>query len=40
MSFVHECNENNRNDIKGDEFAWHKCLFVNVNEMAETYEYF
>ena len=48
MSFVHECNKNNIYDTKRDEFAWHNkiltnrlrfiCLFVNVNEMAKTYE--
>ena len=50
MNLVHECNRNNINDTKRDEFSWHNkiltnrrrfiCLFVSVNEMAETYEYF
>ena len=39
MSFVHECNKNNRKDTKRNEFAWHSkiltnrlrfiCLFIN-----------
>ena len=43
-------NKNNRIDTKRDEFAWHNkiltnrlwfiCLFVNVNEMAKSYEDF
>ena len=51
MSFVHdEWNKNNISDTKLEEFAWHNklltnrlqfiCLFVNVNEMTETYEDF
>ena len=47
MSFVHECNKNNINDTKRDEFGKKLtnllrliCLFVNVNEMAERYEDF
>ena len=44
MSFVHECNKNNRKDTKRNEFAWHNkiltnrlrviCLIVNVNEIG------
>ena len=46
MSFVYECNKNNRDDTKRDESAWHNkiltnrlrfiCLLDNVNDIAET----
>ena len=29
MSFVYECNKNNRYDIMRDEFAWHSKLLTN-----------
>ena len=43
-----ECNKNNGNDTKRDEYAWHNklltnrfiCLFVNVSEMTDMYEDF
>ena len=44
MSFVHECNKNNRDDNRRDEFAWHNkilsnllrfiTLFVQINKMT------
>ena len=50
MSFVNECNKNNRHDTMCDEFAWQSkiltnriwfiCLFVEINEMAKAYEDF
>ena len=50
MSFVNECNKNNRKYTKRDESAWQNkiltipllfiCLFVNVNELAKKYEDF
>ena len=29
MNFVHECNKNNRNDTKRDEFVWHNKILTN-----------
>ena len=50
MSFVHECNKNNRKYTKRNEFAWHSkiltnplrfiCLFFNINNLSKTYEDF
>ena len=46
MSFVHECNKNNRYDTKRDKFAWHNKIltnwlwFISLFEMAKAYEDF
>ena len=50
MSFVNECNKNNRHDTMRDKFVWHSkiltnrlwfiSLFVDIDEMAKVYKDF